>query len=120
MIVSCESKNGWKMLPPCAELVDMIMMGLAPGTRQWVKGNIRVLFSPEEDHGGGEKWSHLSISLSHRYPTWDEILDARYTFFPDTQEVVQVLPPKSEYVNMHRNCFHLWAPTGKRITPYHE
>ena len=53
------------------------------------------------------RW-HLSISHEERYPTWDEIRDARYEFIPDEAHMVMVLPPKSEYVNVHSNCFQLW------------
>lgn len=53
------------------------------------------------------KW-HLSISHPDRYPTWDEIRDARYEFIPDEVTMAMLLPPKGEYVNLHPNCFHLW------------
>lgn len=51
---------------------------------------------------------HLSISHPIRYPTWDEIHDARYQLLPDSICVAMLLPPKEEYVNLHSNCFHLW------------
>lgn len=50
---------------------------------------------------------HLSISHPHRYPKWDEISDARYSLLPDAAYMVMYLPPKAEYVNFHKNCFHL-------------
>ena len=50
---------------------------------------------------------HLSISHPMRYPTWDEIKDARYALLPDEKTFGILLPPKAEYVNFHRNCFHL-------------
>jgi hypothetical protein len=107
--------NGWMEIPLLG--VDAItVLLLESGTKMYRKGNIKVLFSPLENHPDGI-WKHASISLKHRYPTWDEILDVRYTFFAETEEVVQVLPPKSEYINIHKNCFHLWCPVGRRITP---
>jgi len=107
-------KNGWLELPlnmsnPAAYL-------LTAGTKSYAKGNLRVLYSPKEHHPDGY-WKHASVSHRARYPTWDEILDVRYNFFGESDEVVQILPPKSEYVNVHKNCFHLWSPIGKRITP---
>src|SRR6266852_6856980 len=53
------------------------------------------------------KRMHLSISHPHRYPKWAEISDARYSLLPDSAYMVMYLPPKSEYVNCHENCFHL-------------
>jgi hypothetical protein len=43
-----------------------------------------------------------------RYPTWDEIVDARYLFCPEDKVMAMLLPPKSEYVNVHPTTFHLW------------
>jgi hypothetical protein len=51
---------------------------------------------------------HLSISFPDRYPTWDEIAEARYRLIPDAANMAIVLPPRSEYVNIHPNCFHLF------------
>lgn len=57
----------------------------------------------------GIRWRHLSLSLPDRYPTWDELKQARYQFFDETVEVLQFFPPRDEYVNKHPFCFHLWA-----------
>lgn len=106
------NKNGWVEVP----LISGLPVGV--GTTAWRKDNLRVLFSPIETHTeNGCQWSHASVSHHARYPTWDEILDVRYTFFSETDEVCQILPPKGEYVNLHKNCFHLWSPIGKRIIP---
>jgi hypothetical protein len=43
-----------------------------------------------------------------RYPTWDEIKDARYLFCPADKTMCMMLPPKDEYVNIHETTFHLW------------
>lgn len=58
---------------------------------------------------GPEKLWHLSVSCEHRYPTWDEIYTAWYDLVPDAAEIqgAIVLPKKSEYVNLHPNCFHV-------------
>jgi hypothetical protein len=54
---------------------------------------------------------HLSISCKNRYPTWDEIKDARYILLPDNLDMAMYLPSKSEYVNVMSNCFHLFECT---------
>lgn len=72
---------------------------------------VRAMVGTIPGHG-----KHLSISgmmrvgkylQPGRYPTWDEIKDARYRFVDDRIEMVMHLPPKSEYVNVHQSCFHL-------------
>lgn len=51
---------------------------------------------------------HLAISHPHRYPSWNEIKEARYELIPDNLTMAMLLPPKLQYVNVHKNCFHLW------------
>ena len=53
------------------------------------------------------KRCHISISHPHRYPSWDEISCARYDLLPNDVTMMMYLPPVEEYVNLHRNCFHL-------------
>jgi len=50
---------------------------------------------------------HLSIAHRHRYPTWDEISQARYRILPDDVWIVMQLPPRRYFVNVNRFCFHL-------------
>lgn len=66
-------------------------------------GALRAIVSQDPPD---QRW-HLSISHASRYPTWDEIRDARYDLLPDDITMAMLLPPKSEYVNAHSNCFHL-------------
>lgn len=51
---------------------------------------------------------HMSISHPQRYPDWDEIHKARYNFLPGEINTAILLPKKSEYVNIHPNCFHVY------------
>lgn len=61
---------------------------------------------------GALEW-HLSISHRdhrgqfRRYPTWDEIADARYQLLPPDLTFVMYLPPAEEYVAVHPTTFHL-------------
>ena len=60
---------------------------------------------------------HMSISLPYRYPTWDEIYTAWYDLVPGAQDIqgAIILPRKSEYVNIHPNCFHVHQLTDGEI-----
>jgi hypothetical protein len=51
---------------------------------------------------------HLSIAHKNRYPSYDEIKQARYKFVPDNVTMAMLFPPKDQFVNVHPNCFHLW------------
>lgn len=72
-------------------------------------GNLRVVVS----WGGG--WEHVSVSLPTRCPTWDEMCWIKRLFWDDEECVVQFHPPKSQYVNNHPFCLHLWRPTETTI-----
>jgi hypothetical protein len=60
--------------------------------------------------GRGLGWEHVSISLSWRCPTWDEMSAIKRLFWNDDETVVQYHPAKSDYVNQHPYCLHLWRP----------
>jgi len=109
------SRNGWEttvVLSTHPAITELIRNGC----QFYHKGELNLIWNPFEPQPDGT-WLHASVSHPYRYPSWNEILDIRYTFFPDTADVFQILPPKSEYVNLHPNCFHLWSPVGRRIMP---
>ena len=58
--------------------------------------------------GGG--WDHVSVSPYKRSytPSWDDMTMVKDIFFNDYEAVIQVHPPKAEYVNNMPNCLHLW------------
>jgi hypothetical protein len=59
----------------------------------------------------GLGWEHVSVSTLVRCPTWEEMCFVKALFWDDDDCVVQFHPPKSEYVNHHPYCLHLWRPT---------
>ncbi|WP_275272321.1 hypothetical protein [Limnobacter sp. P1] len=63
-------------------------------------------------------WEHVSVSLPKRTPTWDEMCFIKDLFWEDEEVVMQLHPRKSDYINMHKHCLHLWKPTsGDIVTP---
>lgn len=61
--------------------------------------------------GRNEKgWEHVSIELyARRLPTWEEMCYIKGVFWDDEEEVVQIHPKKSHYVNL-TEALHLWRP----------
>jgi len=57
-------------------------------------------------------WEHASVSLKNRCPNWREMCFVKDFFWDPEDVVMQLHPAKSEYVNMHRYCLHLWRPIG--------
>lgn len=58
--------------------------------------------------GGG--WEHCSVSPSKKniIPTWDDMCMIKDLIFKEDEAVIQIHPPKDEYVNNMPNCLHLW------------
>jgi hypothetical protein len=57
-------------------------------------------------------WEHVSVSIEGRTPNWLEMCLVKDMFWADDECVVQYHPAKSEYVNYHPHCLHLWKPIG--------
>lgn len=72
----------------------------------------QIIAADGEDTG----WEHVSMTVSYRVgykhksrmPTWEEMCWLKSMFWEDDECVVQFHPPKSEYVNNHSKCLHLW------------
>ena len=60
-------------------------------------------------------WEHVSVSYSTRCPTWEEMCRVNDMFWNDDECVIQYHPPKSEYVNNHKYCLHLWRKCGENF-----
>lgn len=60
-------------------------------------------------------WEHVSVSLPHRCPTWEEMAYIKGIFWDAEDAVMQLHPPASTYVNNHPYCLHLWRPTSVAI-----
>ena len=70
----------------------------------------------------GLGWEHVSVVMLNdkglelnRAPTWDDMCKVKAIFWDDDDNVVQFHPPKSEYVNNHAYCLHLWRPTDQEM-----
>jgi hypothetical protein len=59
----------------------------------------------------GQPWEHVSVSLAQRPPNWQEMCFVKDKFWGEEDAVIQIHPPKSEYVNFHPFVLHLWRPT---------
>lgn len=51
---------------------------------------------------------HVSLSYRDRDPEWTLIRAVRDAFYPNTADVMMVLPRAADYVNIQAHCFHLW------------
>jgi hypothetical protein len=69
--------------------------------------NLRIIVAPP-DEPINQGWEHVSVSIAHRCPNWQEMCLVKDLFWEEDECVIQFHPPKSEYVNHHPYCLHLW------------
>jgi len=63
----------------------------------------------------GMDWDHVSVSLPNRCPNWEEMSHIKSLFWDEEECVMQLHPPKSQYVNHFAHCLHLWRPHKESI-----
>ena len=75
-------------------------------------GTCSVIWGDDE-----EGYEHVSVSPKKKFntPTWNDMCALKDMFFKDDEEVYQIHPKKSEYVNVIENCLHLWRPIGHEL-----
>jgi hypothetical protein len=71
--------------------------------------------TPDNPDGAG--WEHVSASFGERMPTWREMCWVKDQFFNEDETVVQFHPAKSDYVNCHPFCLHLWKHKDGHTLP---
>ena len=77
-----------------------------------MKNKQRILHAKASD---GRGYEHVSVSLHDRCPSWAEMCIVKDLFWGEDDCVVQFHPPKSEYVNLHPYCLHLWRKIGSEF-----
>lgn len=67
--------------------------------------------------GSETGWEHVSVSIEDktRCASWAEMCIVKSLFWDDEEAVIQFHPPKSEYVNFHGGCLHLWKKVGEEF-----
>jgi hypothetical protein len=75
---------------------------------------LKIIASPG-DANESIPWEHVSVSTRRRCPFWKEMCFVKSLFWDDEEAVMQLHPPKSDWVNNHNFCLHLWRPMDGQI-----
>lgn len=57
----------------------------------------------------GRQWTHFSVGHPHRLPSWDDLVRFKEAFLGPESKAIQVLAPRSQWVNIHPYVLHLWV-----------
>jgi len=111
-------------IPTVRDMVDAIPSAWvpvpmpAPSLRGWEVGQLRVIVSVD-DCGDEGVWLHTSVSRRERgrivLPSWADLSMVKGVVHGD-RLVVQILPPKREYVNI-TEALHLWERLDQPTLP---
>jgi len=67
-------------------------------------GPLRIIVST------GDGWDHVSVSLRHRVPSYEEMVMVADLFFEDWEVAVQYRVAKRDHINIHSYVLHWWRP----------
>ena len=76
----------------------------------------------EEPNGMHLSVSHRGHKNNHRYPSWDELADARDKFLPHDRAFGMIFPAWNDYVAIHDTTFHIhelpeWSANVQETAP---
>lgn len=74
----------------------------------YIRDDLQLKVIMTEEPHEGTKWLHVSVSNEKHFPTWEEIRFVKDTFIGKDKCAVMILPEQEFYVNLHKNCFHLY------------
>lgn len=78
-------------------------------------GQLLKVIASSGDSELGIDWEHVSVSLKNRCPSWNEMCFVKDLFWDPEETVMQLHPPKSQAINLHPHCLHLWRPKHQEI-----
>ena len=70
---------------------------------------LRIIASSGDSEIGID-WEHVSVSCRNRCPNWTEMCYVKDLFWDAEETVMQLHPPRSQWINLHPYCLHLWRP----------
>jgi hypothetical protein len=73
------------------------------------------MFTQSLTASDGMDGKRVSVFLPNRTPNWRKRCFIKDVFWDEEDVVIQSHPKKSEYVNRHDKCLHLWRPVGTEI-----
>ena len=79
--------------------------------------NLAVIVTVDECKDDGESWLHCSVSRENRIPSYEDLHLVKRLFIGDHRDAVQYFPVRSDHVNLHPYCLHLWHCLTRKTLP---
>lgn len=69
-------------------------------------------------YGDGKRWLHVSVARRNKQlPTWELYTQVKDLFIGPERTALQILAPRSKWVNQHAGCLHLYHCLDGDVTP---
>ena len=94
---------GWREISPPAVMLELGAVAFAH------RSGLRAFMTVEDRGDETGLWWHLSASFAKRTPTWDEMVDVKETLMGAEVLAIQLMPPRSCYLNAHPHTLHVWV-----------
>lgn len=78
-------------------------------------GRTLCVIASSGDSEHGIEWEHVSVSTPKACPNWSEMCFIKDLFWDTEETVMQLHPPRSQWINNHPFCLHLWKPVHETI-----
>ena len=65
----------------------------------------------------GKTWHHVSVSRKSRLPSYEDLCFVKKVFIGEDKTAYQIFAKKSDHVNIHPYCLHLWHCVDGDVTP---
>lgn len=75
------------------------------------------IISGEENHDG-EWWLHVSCAKKNKLPTWYDLKEVKKYFIGEDKKAIQILPAKTEFINIHKFCLHLFYKDNDNLPDF--
>lgn len=71
---------------------------------------LTVILTAAPYDGDGRWWLHFSVaSKTGQPPSWDQLIRAKEGLLGAESKAIQVIAPRSQWVNQHPGCLHLFV-----------
>lgn len=102
-------KNLWKELPP------LPIANSKDYEKGWIYNGLLVMASVGK-YDDGKEWVHISYSRKNRIPEYkDTQLVLKH--FVGNKKAIMVFPEEKNYVNINKNCLHLFVCNEENPLP---
>jgi len=103
-------------LIPCPSGFEPIQSPF-PGQNAFIRFNgLRVIIT-DVKYDDGCLWRHVSMSHQRKLPSYKEMKIVKDAFIGEHRKAIQVFPAKTDHVNIHPYCLHLYCNLDRDILP---